>query len=51
MKAARIGSSTDLYSAVADRTVTQVELKLAGLDPAERALWQRRLNERLSRVS
>jgi hypothetical protein len=49
MTAARIGSSADLYSAVADRTVTQVDLTLAALDPAARAVWQRRLNDELGR--
>jgi hypothetical protein len=49
LKAERIGSCTDLYSAVADRTVTSVELELAGLDPVERALWQRRLNDGFGR--
>ena len=49
MKAARIRSITDLFLAVADPTVTQIELELAGLDPAETALWQRRLNDEFGR--
>lgn len=45
----RVSSISDLYSAVADRAVTRVELDLVGLDHAQRNRWEQLLNDELGR--